>query len=263
MSGVLRSTDDFAQPASDRSVPVVALRNVTKQFESVVALRDVSLEAHAGRVLALLGDNGAGKSTLIKILSGVHQPTSGVVEVDGHTTALRSAHDARALGISTVFQDLAVCELLSIARNVVLGNEPKRRLGPFHWLDVKAADRIAQDALAELGVDLHRDTGDPAGTLSGGQRQAIAIARAIYYGSRCLILDEPTAALAVRQTQQVLDQVARARDAGQAVILITHNLEQALSVADSAVVLARGRVVGSYDEPAAQAEEITRLVMRG
>ena len=110
-----------------------------------------------------------------------------------------------------------MCELLSIARNVVLGNEPKRRFGPFHWLDVKAAARISEEALSMLGVELHRDMDDPAGTLSGGQRQAIAIARAIYYGSKCLILDEPTAALAVRQTRQVLDQVDRARDAGQAV----------------------------------------------
>jgi simple sugar transport system ATP-binding protein len=244
-------------------VPVVAVRRVTKQFESVVALRDITIEAYAGRVLALLGDNGAGKSTLIKILSGVHQPTTGSVEVNGRPTVLRSPHVARELGISTVFQDLAVCELLSIARNVVLGNEPKRRFGPFHWLDVKAAARISEEALGMLGVELHRDMDDPAGTLSGGQRQAIAIARAIYYGSKCLILDEPTAALAVRQTKQVLDQVERARDAGQAVILITHNLEQALSVADSAVVLARGRVVGSYDDPVVQADEITRLVMKG
>ena len=244
-------------------VPVVAVRAVTKQFQSVVALRDITLEAYAGRVLALLGDNGAGKSTLIKILSGVHQPTSGSVEVDGVPTVLSNPHVARELGISTVFQDLAVCELLSISRNVVLGNEPRKRLGPLHWMDTRAAERISREALATLGVDLHRDMSDPAGTLSGGQRQAIAIARAIYYGSRCLILDEPTAALAVRQTEQVLDQVRRARDAAQAVILITHNLEQALSVADSAVVLARGRVVGSFDRPASQAAEITHLVMKG
>jgi simple sugar transport system ATP-binding protein len=249
--------------SSAETPPVVAVRQVTKRFESVVALRDITLEAHAGRVLALLGDNGAGKSTLIKVLSGVHQPTSGTVEVNGRPTVLRSPHAARELGISTVFQDLAVCELLSIARNVVLGNEPRRRMGPFFWFDVKEADRIARSALATLGVDLHRDTGDPAGTLSGGQRQAIAIARAIYYGSKCLILDEPTAALAVRQTEQVLDQVRHARDAGQAVILITHNLEQALSVADSAVVLARGRVVGSFDDPENEADEVTRLVMKG
>ena len=245
------------------AVPVVAVRHVTKQFASVVALRDVTLEAHAGRVLALLGDNGAGKSTLIKLLSGVYQPTSGSIEVDGRPTMLATPHIARQMGISTVFQDLAVCELLSISRNVVLGNEPRRRLGPFHWLDVRRADAIAHEALATLGVDLHREMGDPAGTLSGGQRQAVAIARAIFYGSRCLILDEPTAALAVRQTEQVLNQVRAARDAGQAVILITHNLDQALSVADAAVVLARGRVVGSFDAPSAEPEAITRLVMKG
>lgn len=243
--------------------PVVAVRKVTKQFQSVVALKDVTLEAHAGRVLALLGDNGAGKSTLIKILSGVYQPTSGTLEIDGRPVTLRSPHDARARGISTVFQDLAVCELLSISRNVVLGNEPRKGIGPFRWLDVRQADNIAREALSTLGVDLRREMTDPAATLSGGQRQAVAIARAVYYGSKCLILDEPTAALAVRQTAQVLEQVRRARDAGQAVILITHNLQQALSVADDVVVLARGRIAGSYSSVGGRLDEITALVAHG
>ena len=243
--------------------PVVAIRNVTKQFQSVVALNNVSLEAHAGKVLALLGDNGAGKSTLIKILSGVYQPTSGALEIDGRPVVLQSPQDARRLGISTVFQDLAVCELLSISRNIVLGNEPTRSIGPFRWMDVKRSDEIAREALATLGVELRRDVGDPAATLSGGQRQAVAIARAVYYGSRCLILDEPTAALAVRQTGQVLAQVRRARDAGQAVILITHNLQQALSVADEVMVLARGSVVGSFRSVDGRLDEITALVSHG
>jgi simple sugar transport system ATP-binding protein len=256
------------QPDSDsasvsRTAPILAMRNVTKQFQSVVALRDVTLEARAGSVLALLGDNGAGKSTLIKILSGVYQPTNGWVEINGRRTALRSPHQARQLGISTVFQDLAVCELMSIARNIVLGNEPSRRIGPISWFDVKKADQIAQEALSTLGVDLRRSTSDPAATLSGGQRQAIAIARAIYYGSKCLILDEPTAALAVRQTSQVLDQVRRARDAGQAVIIIMHNIQQALTVADEVVVLARGRTVASSTTRGMSLEDITELVMRG
>jgi simple sugar transport system permease protein len=243
--------------------PVIALRDVTMSFQSVTALRNISIEAHVGKVLALLGDNGAGKSTLIKVLSGVYRPTSGSVEVDGRPVTLRSAHDARAAGISTVFQDLAVCDLMSIARNMVLGNEPLKRFGPLRIYDAKKADRITTDALAALGVDLRRRLSDPAATLSGGQKQAVAIARAIVYGSRCLILDEPTAALAVRQTQQVLDQVRRARDAGQAVILIMHNLQQAMSVADEVVVLARGRVMGQFSSGDADIERVTQLVAQG
>jgi simple sugar transport system ATP-binding protein len=245
------------------TTPVVALRDVTMTFQSVTALREISIEAHAGKVLALLGDNGAGKSTLIKVLSGVYHPTSGSVEVDGRPVTLRSAHDARAAGISTVFQDLAVCDLMSISRNMVLGNEPLERFGPLRIYDAKKADRIAKDALATLGVDLRRRLSDPAATLSGGQKQAVAIARAIVYGSRCLILDEPTAALAVRQTQQVLDQVRRARDSGQAVMLIMHNLQQAVSVADDVVVLARGRVMGKFSSADADLERVTQLVAQG
>jgi simple sugar transport system permease protein len=249
--------------AAGAAKPIVALRDVTMSFQSVTALRNITLEAHVGKVLALLGDNGAGKSTLIKVLSGVYRPTSGSVEVDGRPVVLRSAHDARAAGISTVFQDLAVCDLMSIARNMVLGNEPVKRFGPLRIYDAKKADRITTEALAALGVDLRRRLSDPAATLSGGQKQAVAIARAIVYGSRCLILDEPTAALAVRQTQQVLDQVRRARDAGQAVILIMHNLQQALSVADEVIVLARGRVMGQFSSADADLEGVTQLVGQG
>jgi simple sugar transport system permease protein len=251
------------RPAAGAAKPILALRDVTMSFQSVTALRNITIEAHVGKVLALLGDNGAGKSTLIKVLSGVYQPTSGSVEVDGHPVTLRSAHDARAAGVSTVFQDLAVCDLMSIARNMVLGNEPVKRFGPLRIYDAKKADRITTAALATLGVDLRRRLSDPAATLSGGQKQAVAIARAIVYGSRCLILDEPTAALAVRQTQQVLDQVRRARDAGQAVILIMHNLQQALSVADEVVVLARGRVMGQFSSADADLERVTHLVGQG
>jgi simple sugar transport system ATP-binding protein len=251
------------RPVAAGMTPVVAMRDVTMSFQSVTALRNITLEAHVGKVLALLGDNGAGKSTLIKVLSGVYQPTSGEVEVDGRPVRLRSAHDARAAGISTVFQDLAVCDLMSIARNMVLGNEPVKRFGPLRIYDAQKADRITTDALAALGVDLRRRLSDPAATLSGGQKQAVAIARAIVYGSRCLILDEPTAALAVRQTQQVLDQVRRARDAGQAVILIMHNLQQALSVADEVIVLARGRVMGQFSIADADLERVTQLVGQG
>ena len=254
---------DRPRPVAGAAKPVIALRDVTMSFQSVTALRNISIEAHVGEVLALLGDNGAGKSTLIKVLSGVYQPTSGSVEIDGCAVTLRSAHDARAAGVSTVFQDLAVCDLMSIARNMVLGNEPTKRFGPLRVYDAKKADRITTDALSRLGVDLRRRVSDPAATLSGGQKQAVAIARAIAYGSRCLILDEPTAALAVRQTQQVLDQVRRARDAGQAVILIMHNLQQALSVSDEVIVLARGRVMGQFSSADADLERVTQLVAQG
>ena len=155
-----------------------------------------------------------------------------------------------------------MCDLMSIARNMVLGNEPRKRLGPFSFFDAKASDRITEEALTTLGVRLRRRFADPAGTLSGGE-QAVAIARAIAYGSRCLILDEPTAALAVRQTNQVLDQVRRARGAGQAVILITHNLQQALSVADDIVVLARGCVMGQFSGEDVDIDRVTRLVAEG
>ena len=144
------------RPAAGAARPIIALRDVTMSFQSVTALRNITLEAHVGKVLALLGDNGAGKSTLIKVLSGVYRPTSGSVEVDGRPVTLRSAHDARAAGISTVFQDLAVCDLMSIARNMVLGNEPVKRFGPLRIYDTKKADRITTDALATLGVDLRR-----------------------------------------------------------------------------------------------------------
>jgi simple sugar transport system ATP-binding protein len=251
---------DAGRQGAGMTPPVVALRDVTMTFQSMTALRNISIEAHAGKVLALLGDNGAGKSTLIKVLSGVYLPTSGSVEIDGRQVMLHSAHDARAAGISTVFQDLAVCDLMSIVRNMVLGNEPRKRFGPLRIYDARKADRIAVDALTTLGVDLRRRLSDPAATLSGGQKQAVAIARAIVYGSRCLILDEPTAALAVRQTQQVLDQVRRARDAGQAVILIMHNLQQAMSVADDVVVLSRGRVMGQFSSADADLERVTQLV---
>lgn len=248
---------------SPAQVPVVALRHVTRRFQSVVALQDVTLAVHASEVLALLGDNGAGKSTLIKILSGVHRPTSGTVEVDGQETDLRDPRHARQLGISTVFQDLAVCELLSISRNMVLGNEPTRGFGPFRWFDAREARRISEEALGVLGAFVHRSMDDPAATLSGGQRQAVAIARAIHFGSRCLILDEPTAALAVRQTEQVLDQVRVARDSGQAVILITHDLGQALSVADTVVVLSRGRVAGTFPAADSRLDDIVALMAKG
>ena len=245
------------------TAPVLEVSNVWKYFGPTVALAGVSLQAKAGRILALLGDNGAGKSTLIKIMCGVLQPDKGHIRMYGEATEFRNPNVARQRGIATCFQDLAVCPLLSITRNVILGNEPMKGWGPFRHLDVRAADEHTDQALKSVGVKFSRGLEEMAVTLSGGERQALAIARAMFYGSTCLILDEPTSALAVRQAATVLSHVEAARDAGQAVILITHNFPQAMSVADDIVVLDRGRVVGTFVRGEIELEALTDLVATG
>jgi simple sugar transport system ATP-binding protein len=248
--------------AEDGQVAAIAGQNITKTFGPVIALDNVSFSAQYGRVLALLGDNGAGKTTLIKILCGVLQPDRGELLMDGVVTRFRTPADARRSGIATVFQDLAVCDLLSITRNIVLGNEPRVRIGPVSFYNAKEADRIARQALDRLGARMDRELSSYARTLSGGQRQALAIARAMYYGSKCLILDEPTASLAARQATGVLSHVRAAADAGQAVILITHNYPQALSVADDILILAHGSIAGSFRAGEVTAEDVMTLVAR-
>jgi simple sugar transport system ATP-binding protein len=249
-------------PRPQTQVAALAGRGITKTFGPVTALNNVTFSAQYGRVLALLGDNGAGKTTLIKLLCGVIQPDSGDLLMDGVVTRFQSAGQARRSGIATVFQDLAVCDLLSITRNIVLGNEPRLRLGPISLYNAGEADRIARQALARLGARIDRDLSSYARTLSGGERQAVAIARAMYYGSKCLILDEPTASLAARQANGVLSHVRAAADAGQAVILITHNYSQALSVADDIVILAHGAVAGTFRRGEINAEDVMTLVSR-
>jgi simple sugar transport system ATP-binding protein len=251
-----------AQPRADPRVAALAGRRITQTFGPVTALDNVDFSAHYGRVLALLGDNGAGKTTLIKVLSGVLQPDGGELLMDGVAIHFRTPAEARRRGIATVFQDLAVCDLLSITRNIVLGNEPRIRLGPFALYNAPEADRIAREALSRLGARMDRDLSSYARTLSGGERQALAIARAMYYGSKCLILDEPTASLAARQANGVLHHVRAAADAGQAVILITHNYPQALAVADDIVILAHGSVAGAFQAGEITAEDVMRLVAR-
>jgi simple sugar transport system ATP-binding protein len=210
--------------------------------------------------VALLGDNGAGKSTLIKIFSGVFPPDAGEIRFLGEPVRFRSPNEARARGIATCYQDLAVCELLSVTRNVVLGREPQRGFGPFRFFDVGRADRMTREALSQLGVRFERNLDERGANLSGGERQSLAIARAMFFGSTCLILDEPTSALAVRQASTVLEHIALARDAGAAVVLITHNFRHALSVADDIVVLAQGRVAGSFLRSETDLERLTELV---
>jgi simple sugar transport system ATP-binding protein len=250
------------EPILDGAVPVIEAINISKAFGATTALVDVSLRCYAGRVLALLGDNGAGKSTLIKILSGVFPPDRGELRFRGAPVRFLSPAEARQLGIATVFQDLAVCELLSVTRNVVLGREPLKGVGPFKWLDMKRADEMARSALLRLGVRWERGLDERGVNISGGERQSLAIARAMFFGSSLLVLDEPTSALAVRQASKVLDHILEARDQGQAVILITHNFRHALSVADDLTVLAQGKVAAHFRRDEIDLDELTDLVAR-
>lgn len=226
--------------------PVMEARSVSKYFGTVVALKDVSLAVHAGEVICLLGDNGAGKSTLIKILSGLEKPDEGTIAVDGNPVVFSSPRGAFAHGIATAYQDLAVLPQMSISRNFMLGMEPTKRFGPFRFFDEAKAGEIARAELAKIGIRVNH-LKQKVGTMSGGERQSLAIARAEYRGARLLILDEPTSALGVNEAAIVLRHVIRARARGLGVVFITHNVHHALPVGDRFVILSRGRVAGTFD----------------
>ncbi len=242
---------------STERAPILEARNVSKYFGRVVALEDVSFSVRRGEVTCLLGDNGAGKSTLIKILSGVHQPDRGVLLMDGEPIRLASPRDALARGIATVYQDLSVLPLMSITRNFFLGNEPTTGLGPLRVFDTTLADAVAREEMREIGIEL-RDTSQLVGTLSGGEQQTLAIARAEHFGARVLILDEPTSALGVKESAIVLRHIIRARSRGLGVVLITHNVQHALPVGDHFTVLARGRSVGNFRRGQLSADKLAR-----
>lgn len=242
--------------------PLLRVVNVSKRFGRVVALEDVSATVEAGRITCLLGDNGAGKSTLIKIFSGVHRPTSGRFLVDGREVVLESPREALRRGIATVHQDLALIPLMSIWRNFFLGAEPTTGVGPFRRIDVEACRETAVEAMAEMGIRV-RDPDQPVGTLSGGERQSVAIARAIHFGARVLILDEPTAALGVKQAGIVLRYVATARERGVGVVFITHNPHHAYAVGDRFIVLRRGKVDGDFAAGEVVVEELIRRMSGG
>jgi simple sugar transport system ATP-binding protein len=236
--------------------------SIAKYYGNVVALKDISTHVNAGEVTCILGDNGAGKSSFIKILSGVQQPDEGRLLVDGEAVQFNSPRDARAKGIATVYQDLAMVPLMSVWRNFFLGAEPRRGVGPFGWLDAATAKRICREELHEMGIDI-RDPDQPVGTLSGGERQSVAIARAVYFGARVLILDEPTSALGVKQAGVVLKYTLQARDRGVAVIFITHNPHHAYPVGDRFLILNRGRTVGVFDKSQIDLEELVRQMAGG
>ena len=255
-------SDKAESPEQIAAGPLLELRQVDKYFGSVNALQDVSLQVNAGEVTCVLGDNGAGKSTLIKILSGVHRPDRGELFVDGRPAHFSGPRDARALGIATVFQDLATVPLMSVWRNFFLGNEPTTGWGPFRRMDIASAKKIMRAEMHNMGIDV-RDPNQAVGTLSGGERQAVSIARAVYFGARVLILDEPTSALGVRQSGIVLRYIAHARAMGRGVIFITHNPHHAFPVGDRFVLLRRGRVIGSYPKAETTIQELTSMMAGG
>jgi len=238
------------------------LKDVGRNFGSVIALANVSVKVRASSVTCILGDNGAGKSTLIKTLSGVHKPTSGVYEVEGKPVSFNSPRDALANGIATVYQDLATIPLMSVWRNFFLGNEITKGWGPWRRLDVKQMKAIAKEHLLEMGIDL-RDTNQQIGTLSGGERQAVAIARAVYFGAKVLILDEPTSALGVRQSGLVLKYVLAAKDRGVSVVFITHNPHHAYLVGDRFYLLNRGKLANEFERSNVELDELTKAMAGG
>jgi simple sugar transport system ATP-binding protein len=242
--------------------PAIEVRSLSKSFGHVDALTDVSLRAPRAAVTCLLGDNGAGKSTLIKLLSGVFPPDAGAILVDGAEVRFRSPRQALDAGVSTVFQDLAMIPLMSIVRNFFLGREPTKRRAGLPFVDWHTAEDIAGEALAGMGISL-RDASQPVGTLSGGERQSLAIARALHFGASVLILDEPTSALGVREAANALRHVKAVRDRGIAVVLITHNVSHAYAVGDHFVVLDRGRVRAELSREQVSSDELQELMAGG
>jgi len=242
--------------------PLLEVDNLTKYFGTVIAIKDISMSVRAGEVMCVLGDNGAGKSTLIKTLSGVHQPSEGRYLIEGEEVRLSSPRDALSRGIATVYQDLAMIPLLSIWRNFFLGSEPTRGWGPWRRFDVDFAQRTAREELQKMGIDI-RDTAQPVGTLSGGERQSVAIARAVYFGAKVLILDEPTSALGVKQAGVVLRYIVQARARGLGVIFITHNPHHAYPVGDRFTILNRGRSYGTFNKAELSRDELVQMMAGG
>ena len=249
-------------PTTAPPAPLLEMREVSKYFGSVISLKGVSTAVRAGEVTCVLGDNGAGKSTLIKILSGVHQPDEGEVLFDGVPRTFASPREALDAGVATVFQDLAMIPLMAIWRNFFLGREPTRGWGPFRRFDVAEAKAVTRREMLDMGIDI-RDPDQPVGTLSGGERQSLAIARAVHFGARVLILDEPTSALGVKQAGVVLRYIAQARDRGVGVVFITHNPHHAFPVGDRFLLLKRGRSLGDFAKSEVSLEEITRMMAGG
>jgi len=244
------------------TTPLIELIDIEKHFGPVIALAGVSLSVLPGECHCLLGDNGAGKSTFIKTMSGVHKPTRGKILVNGQEVNFSSPRDAMAAGIATVYQDLAMIPLMSVTRNFWMGREPIKKFGPFKFFDFDHANAITMEEMAKMGIRL-RSPDQAVGTLSGGERQTVAIARAVYFGAKVLILDEPTSALGVRQTANVLTTIDKVRKKGIGVVFITHNVRHAMAVGDRFTVLNRGRTLGTAKRGEIRAEQLQDMMAGG
>ena len=249
---------------SPSEAPFLEIRGLSKRYGSVAALSGVDLVARAGQVVALVGDNGAGKSTLIKTIAGSLYPDAGTILIEGREVRITSPHAASAFGIATVYQDLALCENLDVVANLFLGRELARRplLGELRRLSEPEMERMAREVLSSLSIDLP-SLRRPVSAFSGGQRQAIAVSRALLWGSRLVLLDEPTAALGVEQTTQVLGLIRRLAEAGQAVLVVSHSLPDVFAVADTIVVLRLGSNAGTFDRGSTTMDEVVSAMTGG
>ena len=253
---------EHADPTLHKGEPLVEMVDVGKTYGAIRALSGINMVVNAGEVACVLGDNGAGKSTLIKIISGLHPHNEGTVKVDGAEVHFSSPRDSLAHGIATVYQDLAVVSLMEVWRNFFLGSEMAGSKFPLSGMKIKDMRRIADEELRKMGIVV-KDIDQPIGTLSGGQRQCVAIARAVYFGARVLILDEPTAALGVKQSGVVLKYTAAARDAGLGVVFITHNPHHAYLVGNHFIILKLGQAVLDKKRAEVGLDELTRQMAGG
>lgn len=251
---------ELADRRTEAAEPLIELIDVTMSFGALRALDSVNLRVLPGEVVGLLGDNGAGKSTLMKVVTGYHQPSSGTIRVLGEERTFSSPAAARELGIETVYQDLALIDELSVWRNFFLGKELRRRIGPVSLLRRAEMRRIAEDELAQIGIRRIRSTDQRVLGLSGGERQSLAIIRAVFFGARVLLLDEPTAALSVRETARVFAAIRAAKDAGHGVLYIDHNISHLHAIVDRVVILERGRVAGDLRREETSVEELVQLL---
>lgn len=241
------------------SEEIVAMRDIKKSFGRVQALKGVDFRVKKNEIVGLLGDNGAGKSTLIKILVGYYQPDHGEIFFDGRKVKFRSPWDSRRLGIETVYQDLALVNLMPLWRNFFLGREMIKKIGPINYIEHRKMKRIAIEALKQVGISL-RSPDETVAFMSGGERQAVAIARAIHFGAKLLILDEPTASLSVGETKMVLEHILKAKERGISVIFITHNIYHVYEVADRLVLLEHGEKIGDYRKKDVTPKEVMDII---